>query len=299
MVKDHVRRVDIRMLLYSDAYFSYKQKVMLSSLLYFHRISDNRVAGTPLRNLNMFKELCGRDYFKSVALVTTMWGEVFEDVGLQREQELKEDFWKAMIKLGSTTHRFHLTEESAWEIINTITMSLPAARHPLQIQREMVDHNKPLLKTSAGKVVLRSITDMLTGFKEFMKGSGKGPKSNEDTQDRAPRAPLYHRTLARMPTFSSISSHASDTSRSSGVVTDESVRTYSTSISSSAVTRSEHSYRAAVENVITDLTLAQSATELGIHCLKEAVAPSLNIAHAVKVLAPVLFIMHRLNELIS
>ena len=269
---------------------------MLSGLLYFHRISDNRVAGTPLRNLTMFKELCGGDNFKNVALVTTMWGEVFEEVGLQREQELKEDFWKTMIRLGSTAHRFHLTEESAWEIINTIPMSVPAARQPLQIQREMVDHNKPLHRTSAGKVVLRSIADMLTGFKKFMNRSGKSPKSNKDIQDRASQTPLYDHTLARVATFSSVSYHASETSQSSGVTTDESVGTHT---SSSAGTLGEDSYRATVERVITELKLAQSGTELGIHCLKEAVAPSLNIAQAIKVLAPALFIMHRVNELVS
>jgi len=156
MVKVHVRRVDIRMLPYSsDAYLSCKRKVMLSGLLYFHR-----VAGTPLRNLNMFKEVCGRDNFKNVAFVTTMWDEVFEGVSLQREQKLKEDFWKAKIRLGSTTHRFHLAEESAWETINTLSVSLPGERRPLRIQREMVDEDKPLHKTSAGKAVLRSISKM-------------------------------------------------------------------------------------------------------------------------------------------
>ncbi|KAL4066504.1 P-loop containing nucleoside triphosphate hydrolase protein, partial [Scleroderma citrinum] len=50
---------------------TYKQKVLLSSLLYFHRVSDNRVAGTPLRNLNMFNELRGRDNFKNIVFVIT------------------------------------------------------------------------------------------------------------------------------------------------------------------------------------------------------------------------------------
>ena len=54
------------------------------SLLYFHRISDNRMAGTLLKNLRMFEELCGKDALKNVIL-TTMWDEVDEETGLARE----------------------------------------------------------------------------------------------------------------------------------------------------------------------------------------------------------------------
>ncbi|KAL4078010.1 P-loop containing nucleoside triphosphate hydrolase protein [Scleroderma citrinum] len=179
---------------------TYKQKVLLSGLLYFHRISDNRVAGTPLRNLNMFRELCGRDNFENVVLVTTMWDEVLEDVGLQREEELQSEFWKTMIRLGSTTRRFHLTEESAWEIINTISVSLPEERRPLLIQQEMVDEHKPLHKTSAGKTVLRSITDIFSSIKGFFRRSSKGARGRKDNQDNiASQGRLRHLRFRLIP----------------------------------------------------------------------------------------------------
>ncbi|KAL4065613.1 P-loop containing nucleoside triphosphate hydrolase protein [Scleroderma yunnanense] len=255
---------------------TYKRKVLLSGLLYFHRISDNRVAGTPLRNLNMFKELCGKDNFKNVVLVTTMWDEVLEDVGLQREKELQDDFWRAMLRLGSATHRFHLTEESAWEIINTISVSLPEERRPLLIQQEMVDENKPLHRTSAGKTVLRSIVDVFSGFKGFFRRSSKDSGSGKD--DKAPLLSQHHRLSS--PSSSSLSSHMS---RSSNFTTDGSASTTNTSLSSSTGPLSEHSYRAALGSVITTLKLAQSVAEfVRIHCLKEAITPSLSIAHAIE-----------------
>ncbi|KAL4078024.1 P-loop containing nucleoside triphosphate hydrolase protein [Scleroderma citrinum] len=268
---------------------TYKQKVMLSGLLYFHRISDNRVAGTPLRNLNMFKELCGRDNFKNVVLVTTMWSEVLEDVGLQREEELQNDFWKAMINLGSTTHRFHLTEESAWEIINAISVSLPEERRPLLIQQEMVDENKPLHKTSAGKTVLRSITDIFSGVKGFFRRS-KTSKRTKDGRDKAPSLPRPpHPSRSR-----SSSSVSSDTTHSS---MDGLRSTSNTSFSNSTGFPSEHSYRDALGGVITTLKLAHSVAEfVRIHCLKEAIVPSLSIAHAIEVIAPAKFTIHKRNE---
>jgi len=244
------------------------------------------MGGTPLRNLNLFKELCGKDNFKNVVLVTTMWDQVVEDVGLRHEQELQNNFWQSMIKLGSTTHRFHLTEESAWEIINTLSASLPGERRPLQIQREMVDEDKPLHKTLAGQAVLRSISDIFSGIKGFFRRSSKGAKGKKNTQDEVPLPPCH--LIPRAPSSSSISSHASLSSvfasnSESGLTTDA-------RIGGSAGTLREHSYRAALGNVITTLKLAQTVVEfVRIHCLKEAIAPSLRIALAIEVIAPTEF----------
>ncbi|KAI6040123.1 P-loop containing nucleoside triphosphate hydrolase protein, partial [Pisolithus marmoratus] len=99
---------------------TYKKNIKLGGVLYMHRISGNRVSGTLLRNYNMLKELCGKDNFKNIILVTTMWDEVTEEVGSARERELQSDFWRSMISFGSTIHRFEGTMESAWKIINSL-----------------------------------------------------------------------------------------------------------------------------------------------------------------------------------
>ncbi|KAI6017063.1 hypothetical protein EDC04DRAFT_2511921, partial [Pisolithus marmoratus] len=69
------------------------------------------------RLYQMFKELCGKDNLKNIILVTMMWDEVMEEVGLAHEQELHADFWQTMIALGPTIHHFEGTTESAWKII--------------------------------------------------------------------------------------------------------------------------------------------------------------------------------------
>jgi len=55
------------------------------------RISDNQMAGTPLKNLHMF-EVCNRNYFQNVILVT-MWDEVNEKTEVAREAELESKYW--------------------------------------------------------------------------------------------------------------------------------------------------------------------------------------------------------------
>lgn len=94
----------------------YKNQIHLAALLYFHRISDNRIGGTCLSNQIFFEKLCGKD-FKSIFLTTTMWDLEDEHVGAEREEELKRNFWRPMIQQGSTVKRFLHTRESAFEIL--------------------------------------------------------------------------------------------------------------------------------------------------------------------------------------
>ena len=113
------------------------------------------MGGTTLKNLAVFKDLCGRDSLKNVILVTTMWDEVQDQsTGSEREKELLSNFWKDMVDHGSRTYRFGGSPESAWEIINHLDLNGSRERRTsLQIQREMVDENTPFDQTSAAKTL--------------------------------------------------------------------------------------------------------------------------------------------------
>lgn len=41
----------------------YQNNVRLAGILYLHRIGDNRLGGTAMKNLRMFKKLCGDERF--------------------------------------------------------------------------------------------------------------------------------------------------------------------------------------------------------------------------------------------
>lgn len=77
----------------------YKRKILLTGIIYLHRITDRRMSGSSIRNLDMFKALCGEDAYKHVVLATTMWEQVDLKIGEQRENELKSkpDYWGYMI----------------------------------------------------------------------------------------------------------------------------------------------------------------------------------------------------------
>ncbi|KAF8420754.1 P-loop containing nucleoside triphosphate hydrolase protein [Boletus edulis BED1] len=188
---------------------TYRNKIKLSGLLYLHRISDVRMAGTPLRNLSVFRDLCGNDNMKNIVLVTTMWDEVKDQsIGSKREEELLSDFWADMIRLGSRDRRFQGTRESAWEIINCLDLEASGERRkPLQIQREMVDRGLQLHETTAARTFIRTLMQLAGEAKKFW--TKLRNKSRRKTTPRVPPVGLRLRHVpSRSPTIGSSSSEA-------------------------------------------------------------------------------------------
>ena len=133
------------------------------------------MAGTPLKNLRMFEELCGKNTFRNVILTTTMWDEVDEETGEDREGELKSKYWKDMLERGSTTDRFTRTRESAFNLIHPL-ISTANERSSVLLQKELVDMGQKLPSTSAGRklvsemeVLVRKRQDLLLRIGNEMK----------------------------------------------------------------------------------------------------------------------------------
>ena len=134
---------------------SYKQRIKLTGIIQLYSIADARMRGTPLRNLKMFEELCGSDGLANVILTTTFWNQVIPDVGSQREEQLKCDFWAEMIRNGCKVARFDpWSYETAWKIIDLLNIAAPC-RHALKVQIQIVDEKKNLSKTSAFGVLVK------------------------------------------------------------------------------------------------------------------------------------------------
>ncbi|KAI5992846.1 hypothetical protein EDC04DRAFT_2586758 [Pisolithus marmoratus] len=245
---------------------TYEKNIKLSSVLYLHRISDNGVSGTSLRNYNMFKELCGKDNFKNVILVTTMWDEVTEEVGSAREKELQSDFWRSMLSLGSTTHRFEGTMESAWRIINSLSVAPPIQRRPLQIQREMVDAHVPLHKTAAGRTVLATLFSLMSGVKEIFKRHRNRTQSSLNAIQRDSTRLRRSRSLFSTTAVYNLSSET-------GII----------ALGSSG-TCSAEGYQSSLGQVISALRDTLSAAEfVRVRYLKNMIVPSLSIALFIEV----------------
>lgn len=136
-------------------------QLQLESILYLHRITDKRMSGAPLRNLELFASLCGNIAMPRVVLVTTMWRHVDPKVGRDREDELKSHFWKSMIEKGCRVERFNDTHGSA---IFISTGSDPGRE--VLISSEMVEKRRSLKETQAGTTLKKQLDTMIRDKKE-------------------------------------------------------------------------------------------------------------------------------------
>lgn len=138
---------------------SYKQKIQLNGIIYLHRITDPRMQGSARKTLLMFKRLCGQEALKHVILATTMWERLNdEEIGQKREKELMQtdEFWGWMQKQGSQVLRHYNTRKSAMVLLSRfVTSQEPPIT--LQIQTEMVDGNRTLDETGAGRELGRAL----------------------------------------------------------------------------------------------------------------------------------------------
>jgi hypothetical protein len=112
----------------------------------------------------MFQSLCGNDALKNVILVTTMWDEVDEEEGINRETELSTTYWNSMIELGCHTSRFYNDTESAWDIVS----QFQDARCAVLLQKELVELHLELTETSAGRILFSFLIDFIKKIKELL-----------------------------------------------------------------------------------------------------------------------------------
>ena len=126
------------------------------------------MAGGSYRSLRMFGELCGDQALKKVVLVTTVWDKVVgPGIGEERERALSEGHWKEMIQRGASVARFHNTTASAWRIIDGILRQDQS--EVLLLQEELVDLNKRLNETKAGKLLYAHMQKYLIEQQETLR----------------------------------------------------------------------------------------------------------------------------------
>ncbi|KIM73947.1 hypothetical protein PILCRDRAFT_716716 [Piloderma croceum F 1598] len=142
---------------------THKGKANLATIIYLHRITDNRMAGSLLKNLRMFISLCGQEAMPNVIIATTMWGEVKKENGERREKELKETFWKDLMDEGCRVERFEDTYESAWFIIDRLATEDWAK---MRLSHEMVDRRLTLQQTEAGITLNNELKRLIKARKD-------------------------------------------------------------------------------------------------------------------------------------
>jgi hypothetical protein len=147
---------------------AYIKQVKLTGIVYLHRIFDNRLTGSAMKNLRMFRKLCGDQGLGSVVLATTHWSRVSADEGASRELELlwSPSMWKTLIEKGAAIRRQDNGKTSALQILEYL-VKLHRQTY-LEIQIEMAGGAR-LEETAAGSEVLEEVKQQKAKFDEEIK----------------------------------------------------------------------------------------------------------------------------------
>ena len=151
---------------------SYNSETKLGGIIYLHDISLSRMLGTT-RNLEVVQKLCGDNTFRSVILGTTKWGDVFEEDGDMRTQQLRDDYWRDMLDHGSKIFKFEDSSKSAWTLVDSIVELNRSRSEVLTIQRELVDALKLLPYTEAGQKLRNNLDQVLKKLNQERKAQKK------------------------------------------------------------------------------------------------------------------------------
>lgn len=139
--------------------------------------------GSSLSNLRMFKKLCGPDALKHTVLTTTHWGSVSNEVGEDRERQLRDNdrFWGSMLARGAEVDRFSGTREDGVRLISSL---LKKQKVTLQIQKELVVENKQLIDTEAGHAVSEDLAKMQEKHREEIKALREELQESLENKDK-------------------------------------------------------------------------------------------------------------------
>jgi hypothetical protein len=135
-----------------------------------HRITDNKMSGSAQRYFEMFNCLCGERNLGNVVLLTTMWSELSnQGKGLERERELRNDFWNAMSAQGSTIRRFDGSKSMAEAFVCRLMRKQNIV---LDIQDELVDQGLRLDETKAGRLIVPRLEQSIDVAREKIQSLG-------------------------------------------------------------------------------------------------------------------------------
>jgi hypothetical protein len=177
---DNPERSDIEIL---DEFVQAIKGRALSGIIFLHRITDNRMAGSALRNLKLLTEVCGDEFFRNVVIVTTMWDVVNRSVGESRERSLEANFWRQLINNGATLERYD-SDHAPGSILRKFLNEKVSNAGMLSIQRESSHDGKPLAETSAGRAALESMQVELANTEQVMQELDGALRSAQSSFER-------------------------------------------------------------------------------------------------------------------
>jgi 50S ribosome-binding GTPase len=154
----------------------YRCNINLKGVIYLYNITQPRLTGSALRQLELFRRICGDENLGHVLLVTTQWSEHFTSRWEDNEDQLRDEYWADMISKGAKCMRFEGTYASAASCISQL---LGEQRAVLALQREIVDERRKLSDTDAGSYATQMRSAMQEEYQNLRSNLKPSPNSQQ------------------------------------------------------------------------------------------------------------------------
>lgn len=120
----------------------------MTAVIYLQSLTGNRLGGSALANLDVFRDICGSAAYANIILATTFWTQVVEPKRSQIEKQISETngFWGSLLAGGAEMIRL---SENRGDVIATLHRLAHNKPVRLQLQTEIAS-NIPLARTRAG-----------------------------------------------------------------------------------------------------------------------------------------------------
>ncbi|KAG6909860.1 hypothetical protein DXG01_014892 [Tephrocybe rancida] len=125
---------------------SYDSGMKMAGVIYLFDINTTQWQGAIKLDFDTFEQLWGQSS-RNVVFVTSMWEKVVHStVAEQREQELRNELCKDMLRNGSAMHRGYRDQKAAEDTVDFILAQIPTV-YPAWVQQVMDEFNMALLGT--------------------------------------------------------------------------------------------------------------------------------------------------------
>ncbi|KAF8597193.1 hypothetical protein BDV93DRAFT_399891, partial [Ceratobasidium sp. AG-I] len=136
----------------------YNHQPHIHGILYVHRITDNRMSGSSLTNLRVFRSFIGAEACKNLVFVTNRWSDPPNPQHERFEADLinKDKYFGKAVKEGARAGpAFRIKENASHRDAQKALLDLFLSYDPVitQNQKEIVDEQTPPDQTQAGIVV--------------------------------------------------------------------------------------------------------------------------------------------------
>ncbi|KAF5339338.1 hypothetical protein D9611_009878 [Ephemerocybe angulata] len=138
---------------------SYSDGVTVAGVVYIYDVASIRYTKGHELCMDLFEKLCGCDSLSGVMVATTRVGTIPDGLEPVQEQELRNE-WKSLLEGHPCAEMFHLenSTSSAASLVGRI-LERQSNGVLLQLQRQIVDDNKSVDKTEAGRLVKQGSGD--------------------------------------------------------------------------------------------------------------------------------------------